>query len=399
MRGEQAAPRDEGPRLLLSKLPPLARRWGSAFCYSFCRDSQRLGSLLCPGPARHGKEGPGAASPLERGGGRAGPLPGSGRPARNSNVLRLHSGRLLSRRAPRRPGTRPAGAGTVRRGRGPRREPRQPPPRLPVLSTCRAWISDEGRPPEPGAYAGQHALCSGGGSVVSSGWEGRRSGEMVGPDRARTEAAGAEESDRIGASSAETGDYCNGWSSPCGCCSGAKSAESLPPGPGSEQQPRCGRAHRGGRARERAARSHPRAPAAGSPVAAAAAGGLARGDAISTRAANCSISPAGAEGWSRPRANGRKQTNTLIRPCLQPPCSGSRRGTAAGGAGRAAPTCPPPREPGGPRAGAVAGAERAAGSCPPRPALFTQSLPLCKRCAPWFISGPVWFSFSVSSAR
>lgn len=137
VRGEQAAPRDEGPSLLLSKLPPLARRWGSAFCYSFCRDSQRLGSLLCPGPARHGKEGPGAASPLERGGGRAGPLPGSGRPARNSNVLRLHSGRLLSRRAPRRPGTRPAGAGTVRRGRCARREPRRPPPRPTVLSTCR----------------------------------------------------------------------------------------------------------------------------------------------------------------------------------------------------------------------------------------------------------------------
>ncbi|XP_072787266.1 uncharacterized protein [Taeniopygia guttata] len=72
-----------------------------------------------------------------------------------------------------------------------------------ILLPRRAWISDEGRPPEPGAYAGQHALCSGGGSVVSSGWEGRRSGEMVGPDRARTEAAGAEESDRIGASSAE----------------------------------------------------------------------------------------------------------------------------------------------------------------------------------------------------
>lgn len=30
VRGERAAPRDEGPRLLLSKLPPLARRWGSA---------------------------------------------------------------------------------------------------------------------------------------------------------------------------------------------------------------------------------------------------------------------------------------------------------------------------------------------------------------------------------
>lgn len=46
--------------------------------------------------------------------------------------------------------------------------------------------------------------------------------------------------------------------------------------------------------RERAARSRLRASAAGSPVAAAAAGGLARGDAISTRVANCSISLAGA---------------------------------------------------------------------------------------------------------
>lgn len=137
MRGEQAAPRDEGPCLLLSKLPPLARRWGSAFCYSFCRDSQRLGSLLCPGPARHGEEGPGAASLLEGGGGRAGPLPGSGRPARNSNVLRLRLGRPLPRGATRQPGTRPACSGTVRRGRGPRKEPRPPPPRLPVLSTCR----------------------------------------------------------------------------------------------------------------------------------------------------------------------------------------------------------------------------------------------------------------------
>lgn len=146
-----------------------------------------------------------------------------------------------------------------------------------------------------------------------------------------------------------------------------------PPGPGSEQQPRCGRAHRGGRARERAACSRPRAPAAGSPVAAAATGGLARGDAISTGAANCSISLAGAECWSRPRANGRKQTNTLIRPCLQTPCSGSQRGTAAGGAGRAAPTCPPPREPGGPRAGAVAEADPRRRELPPAPgSIYTE---------------------------
>lgn len=68
VRGERAAPRDEGPRLLLSKLPPLARRWGSAFCYGSCRDSQGLGSLLCPGPARHGEEGPGAGGGLAIGG-------------------------------------------------------------------------------------------------------------------------------------------------------------------------------------------------------------------------------------------------------------------------------------------------------------------------------------------
>lgn len=70
-----------------------------------------------------------------------------------------------------------------------------------------------------------------------------------------------------------------------------------------------------------------------------------------------------------------------------------------GGYRRPAPTCPLPRA-----APSSAGRwgpvrVRAAGSCPPRPALFTQSLPLYKRCAPWFISGPVCFSFSVSSAR
>ncbi|OPJ84352.1 hypothetical protein AV530_015791 [Patagioenas fasciata monilis] len=46
----------------------------------------------------------------------------------------------------RRPGTRPACSGTVRRGRGPRKEVRPPPPRLPVLSTCRARIGAETRP-------------------------------------------------------------------------------------------------------------------------------------------------------------------------------------------------------------------------------------------------------------
>lgn len=120
-------------------------------------------------------------------------------------------------------------------------------------------------------------------------------------------------------------------------------------------------------------------PGAGGPVARCPAGGLARGDAISRGAANCSISLAGAECWSRPRANGRKQTNTVIRPRLRRGAGGDprrlREGTPGGlregtpGGCAHLPAAPGSPEPRGPGAGA--GARRR--ELPPAPgSIYTE---------------------------
>ena len=138
------------------------------------------------------------------------------------------------------------------------------------------------------------------------------------------------------------------------------------PGPRRGEQPRSGRAHRGAAPR---VPPQPPGPERGQPGSTPPRpGAFARGDAISPGAANCSISLAGAECRSRPRANGRKQTNTLSRGrlrlrrlCGERPDAAARPRPAAGGG--TVGLRPPARCPGRPRAPRAGGGR--CGSVPP----------------------------------
>jgi len=138
------------------------------------------------------------------------------------------------------------------------------------------------------------------------------------------------------------------------------------PGPRRGEQPRSGRAHRGAAPR---VPPQPPGPERGQPGSTPPRpGAFARGDAISPGAANCSISLAGAECRSRPRANGRKQTNTLSRGRLrlrrlrgERPDAAARPRPAAGGG--TVGLRPPARCPGRPRAPRAGGGR--CGSVPP----------------------------------
>lgn len=136
-----------------------------------------------------------------------------------------------------------------------------------------------------------------------------------------------------------------------------------PPGPERGEQPCSGRAHRGWRAAP-----HPppfpilsRGPGRRQPGSKRPQPGASLGAMLSSpRVANCSISLAGAECWSRPRANGRKQTNTL-NPALSPapllgePDGGRRRGCGGRPLGGRHPPARRPAHPGGPPTGAGGG--------------------------------------------